>query len=622
MRAHYNNQRASSTMAVAATTGTTTTTMVLLLAFLLVLVTSIASTDAMVVTSSSSSPPSSSSETVTPPTTVTMTNHKNTPQYWYHDYEELRGSDFDKDVLAQFFFRTPGKQLERTTTILNRFVQVFTTVYQARQNWILYSNNKPLLDVSSNNTGTTTAATTAVNSAAAAAAAIQLCDSVGSLGPLAVKLGQTLSQRPDIVPKSVCDALKRLQTQNTPFDNEVAYQCLRDTFQHYDGPLATNIIQEEDNNTASQRPPLFEYLSKDPIASASLGQVYRGTMIMHNKNNDDDDDDDNNGNIVTEDVAVKVQRPDALAIIAIDVQCFRIVFDLRATFIDVTEQWNNLLAVKQKQGSASSSTTTTTTGGMTEEEVRAEQGEEGTIPAVIDRVAKDIMKELDYCIEAENAKRFQSSLQFIGFVTTPDVVYASQKILMTKFIYDGYHLSDLSDQKQKLALTRMAVEACTASMVLTGFVHADPHEGNLMYRTSTKQLVFLDFGLMSDVSQTVMESFARGIQALLSEDFVAMTEAFQDTEFITTPIMHRTSTSDLWNVDPKYQLPQLATELEYYMKTTTGGLSRFGALTTVLNKKISPNWLVFTPPYVLLLIRTFLTLEGIAGTFNLQFCNF
>ena len=317
-----------------------------------------------------------------------------------------------------------------------------------------------------------------------------------------------------------------------------------------------------------------------------------------------------------------MQRPDALAIIAIDVQCFRIVFDLRATFIDVTEQWNNLLAVKQKQGSASSSTTTTTTGGMTEEEVRAEQGEEGTIPAVIDRVAKDIMKELDYCIEAENAKRFQSSLQFIGFVTTPDVVYASQKILMTKFIYDGYHLSDLSDQKQKLALTRMAVEACTASMVLTGFMHADPHEGNLMYRTSTKQLVFLDFGLMSDVSQTVMESFARGIQALLSEDFVAMTEAFQDTEFITTPIMHRTSTSDLWNVDPKYQLPQLATELEYYMKTTTGGLSRFGALTTVLNKKISPNWLVFTPPYVLLLIRTFLTLEGIAGTFNLQFCNF
>ena len=30
-------------------------------------------------------------------------------------------------------------------------------------------------------------------------------------------------------------------------------------------------------------------------------------------------------------------------------------------------------------------------------------------------------------------------------------------------------------------MTRVAVvEACTASLVLTGYVHADPHEGNLM----------------------------------------------------------------------------------------------------------------------------------------------
>merc|ERR1712151_1349004 len=40
---------------------------------------------------------------------------------------------------------------------------------------------------------------------------------------------------------------------------------------------------------------------------------------------------------------------------------------------------------------------------------------------------------------------------------------------------------------------------------------------------------------------------------------------------------------------------------------------------TVLNKKISPNWLVFTPPYVLLLVRTFLTLEGIAASVDPDF---
>ena len=84
--------------------------------------------------------------------------------------------------------------------------------------------------------------------------------------------------------------------------------------------------------------------------------------------------------------------------------------------------------------------------------------------------------------------------------------------------------------------------------------------------------------------------------------------------------MHRTSKDDLWTVDVEnYGLAQLSAELEIAMKTTSGGMSRFGALATVLNKKISPNWLVFTPPYVLLLIRTFLTLEGIAGELQLRY---
>jgi len=61
-------------------------------------------------------------------------------------------------------------------------------------------------------------------------------------------------------------------------------------------------------------------------------------------------------------------------------------------------------------------------------------------------------------------------------------------------------------------MTRMAVEACTASLVLTGFVHADPHEGNIMLEDDGR-LVFLDFGLMSSVEPDIMEAFARGIQA-------------------------------------------------------------------------------------------------------------
>ena len=48
------------------------------------------------------------------------------------------------------------------------------------------------------------------------------------------------------------------------------------------------------------------------------------------------------------------------------------------------------------------------------------------------------------------------------------------------------------------------VEAVTAGLVLTGQVHADPHEGNIMLADDGR-LVFLDFGLMSSVDETVME---------------------------------------------------------------------------------------------------------------------
>ena len=58
-------------------------------------------------------------------------------------------------------------------------------------------------------------------------------------------------------------------------------------------------------------------------------------------------------------------------------------------------------------------------------------------------------------------------------------------------------------------MTNMAVDAVTASLVLTGFVHADPHEGNIMLGDDGR-LYFLDFGLMSEVRAEIMEAFAYG----------------------------------------------------------------------------------------------------------------
>ena len=50
---------------------------------------------------------------------------------------------------------------------------------------------------------------------------------IAELGPVAVKLGQTLSQRPDIIGEETCEYLKSLQTDNVAFPNEIAWEVMR-----------------------------------------------------------------------------------------------------------------------------------------------------------------------------------------------------------------------------------------------------------------------------------------------------------------------------------------------------------------------------------------------------------
>lgn len=458
----------------------------------------------------------------------------------WRDYDILRRSKLTPEILEPFFAKRPG-------VIAQRLWKISSTLYRARRDWQRTPDIAESIEDRASN----------------------LCQALASLGPVAVKVGQTLSQRPDIVGLDAAKALARLQTKNAPFSNELAYAVLQESLQ-------CQWIAPGVGEGVSGDRPLFAAMSPDPMACASLGQVYKATTWEGLE------------------VAVKVQRPDAMQILALDNQCFRQVFEARTQFLKLKQTF------------------------VAERDAMEQASDKQNVGTVIDRVARDIMDELDYRIEASNSIEFKESLAFLGFVTTPNTLphYSSERILVTEWI-PGHHLEHLN-VTAGLAMTRMAVEACTASMVLTGLVHADPHEGNIMLHEDGR-VVFLDFGLMSRVDQNIMEGFARGIQALLSEDWVSLTDAFVDVGFVTEPLMYRDGRNSSWRADPQYGRPQLAEALASAMENTEGGKARFGALATVLNKKISPQWLVFTPPYVLLLIRTFLTLEGIAARLDPDF---
>eukprot|EP00879_Flechtneria_rotunda_P021763 GHRR01022949.1.p1 GENE.GHRR01022949.1~~GHRR01022949.1.p1 ORF type:complete len:275 (+),score=94.65 GHRR01022949.1:232-1056(+) len=105
--------------------------------------------------------------------------------------------------------------------------------------------------------------------------AIELRDIVTSLGPAYIKLGQALSIRPDILSPAAMNELQKLCDKVPSFDNTVAMQVINDEL-------------------GAPWYEIYADLTPEPIAAASLGQVYKGRMKTG------------------EEVAVKVQRPGVL----------------------------------------------------------------------------------------------------------------------------------------------------------------------------------------------------------------------------------------------------------------------------------------------------------------------
>ncbi len=114
----------------------------------------------------------------------------------------------------------------------------------------------------------------------------QLREILTQLGPTFIKVGQSLSTRPDLVRQDYLDELIKLQDQLPPFDNELAMQIIE-----------TQLKQSVEE--------LYKEISPRPVAAASLGQVYKARLYSG------------------EEVAVKVQRPNLLPTITRDLYLLR-----------------------------------------------------------------------------------------------------------------------------------------------------------------------------------------------------------------------------------------------------------------------------------------------------------
>ncbi|MBN1135028.1 MAG: AarF/ABC1/UbiB kinase family protein [Anaerolineae bacterium] len=256
-----------------------------------------------------------------------------------------------------------------------------------------------------------------------------LLDRLIWLGPTFIKVGQSLGTRPDLLPVVYVNILATLQDQLPPFSNDVAF-CL---------------IEQE---LGWKPETLFDQFDPQPIAAASLGQVYYA--VTHEG----------------QEVAVKVQRPDLFYRIGLDLALVR-----------------RLAAVVQRFPRLSRSLEWV---------------------SVVDEFGAKLFEELDYVHEAQMAQRFRADVEQIPGIYVPRVYseFSSRRVLTTEFIH-GFKISD-KEQLQAAAidipsLLRRGVRTNLRQLLDNGFFHADPHPGNLFVRPEDGTLVFLDFGMMGIV---------------------------------------------------------------------------------------------------------------------------
>eukprot|EP00536_Pseudo-nitzschia_multiseries_P014157 jgi/Psemu1/213874/e_gw1.663.41.1 len=373
--------------------------------------------------------------------------------------------------------------------------------------------------------------------------ALRLCE---QLGPTFIKLGQALSIRTDLIPEAYALELRALQDKVTPFENDIGIEILKREFGVDDLSL------------------IFSELTEDPVASASVGQVYKGKLAVTGK-----------------DVAVKIQRPGILAEIALDLYILRLLTPIQTRL----------------QNAANG--------------VPTEQEDIDIAITLVDEWGRGFVAETDYRLEAENTINFQKAMESrkLDAVCAPTVVdeLVRDKVLVTEWV-DGTRL-DLDASPDVPRLCGVAINAYLTMLLDTGVLHCDPHKGNLL-RTTDGKLCILDWGMTLDVPKDLQYALLEFIAHINVEDYDAIPQDFINLGFSPPDVTAERLQASGITEGLSFTFRQLAAG-GGPRKIQERGVDVKG-VTNIMEEVSKRNRELFSlPPYVLYLARAFSTLEGI-----------
>lgn len=247
-------------------------------------------------------------------------------------------------------------------------------------------------------------------------------------------------------------------------------------------PIAYSLVQEiVEEEIGTKISKAFSSFDEKPLASASIGQVHKATLRSGKP------------------VAVKIQRPGIRKKFLEDLDTLNEIADFAVKHTDVAKKYafDNVLA----------------------------------------ELRHILLQELDYNREAQNLITLGNNLKEFKNLTVPQPVldYSSAKVLTMAYV-QGKKITSISPMKRVendlSPLVDQLVEAYLKQIITDGFVHADPHPGNI-HITSLNQIALIDLGMVAKFTPSMQEKLLQLLIALSQEDGEAAADVLLNMSELT-----------------------------------------------------------------------------------------
>jgi len=276
---------------------------------------------------------------------------------------------------------------------------------------------------------------------------------------LFIKVGQLLSIMANFLPEEFRQELEGLQDQVPP-------------------RAFAEIAPRVEAELGGKVDDLFDDFHREPIASASLGQVHAAATKEGRR------------------VAVKVQHQDIDEIVRLDLKTIRRIITVVQWFVPV-------------------------------------QGLDGYYHQI-----KDLLRqELDFTGEADNIEKIARNFERDPRVIFPVPVreLSTSRVLTTTFV-EGKKLTDLAGLDamgiDKKELASRLVRVYCQMIFVDGIYHADPHPGNILVNADG-DLVLLDFGAVAELSQPMREGIPEFLEGIIRRDTDRLVKALRKMGFLS-----------------------------------------------------------------------------------------